>query len=72
MLQLEQQLLHHNLLNADHNNITFKVQSQSSSTITLYSNRTNTFISSSSGSTSSQPEIIEPGRKNLGCQMSYF
>jgi hypothetical protein len=44
MLQPEQQLLYRNLINADYNNTTSKVQSQSPNTKTLDSNRTNTFI----------------------------
>ncbi|CAF1559735.1 unnamed protein product, partial [Rotaria sordida] len=50
--QPEQQLLHPNLLNADHNSTTSKVQSQSSNTITLDSHRTNKSIASSSESSS--------------------
>ncbi|CAF4337012.1 unnamed protein product, partial [Rotaria sp. Silwood2] len=52
VLQPEQQLLRPNLLNADYNSTTSKVQSQSSSTITLDSNLTNKLIASSSESSS--------------------
>ncbi|CAF0815286.1 unnamed protein product [Adineta steineri] len=57
--QLEQKLVLHKLLNSDHNNIS-KKQSQSPNTTTLESNKTNTGISSSSTSSNSRLDKIDP------------
>jgi hypothetical protein len=60
IVQLEQQLVDHNLLNSDHQNTT-KLQSQSPNTATLNSNKTNTGVSSSStASSSSRQDKLDP------------
>ncbi|UJR35274.1 hypothetical protein I4U23_028038 [Adineta vaga] len=59
MVQLEQKLLHCNLLTIDRDDPP-KINSQSPNTTTLDSNRTNTGLSSSSGSSSSRPEKLDP------------
>jgi len=57
ILELEQKLLRHNLLNLDQYNTS---KSQSSNTTTLDSNKTNPNISSSSTSSSTRLEKIDP------------
>ncbi|CAF3319133.1 unnamed protein product [Rotaria socialis] len=57
--QLEQHLLHQNLLNLDHYD-SLKLQSESSNTATLNSDKTNTNISTSSTNSSSRQDRIDP------------
>ncbi len=59
LVQLEQQLLDNNLLNLEQYN-SAKFQSQSPNTTTLNSNKTNTPVSSSTGSSSSRQDKIDP------------
>ncbi|CAF1238378.1 unnamed protein product [Adineta ricciae] len=59
VLRFERELLQHSLLTIDRNNSS-KIPSQSPKTTTLESNQTNTGLSSSSGSSSSRPDRIDP------------
>jgi hypothetical protein len=58
-VQLEQRLIDHNLLNLNQYN-TSKLQSQSPNTTTLNSNNPNTPVSSSSGSSISRQDKVDP------------